>query len=268
MYDKTIGMLNKIFSSLFVVALSFSSRGQLSGHVSDEAWGVGFHTGFVTIKNDKLLYPEGRKEGPYWGGLFGVDLSYSTYQPGGIRWQLEAKWTLDLFHKAIELFQGTGTDPRIDFTGFTWHKLGVNVFANDNLCIAVGGSFADYIVDIPKYANDQGDFFAGTTWQEPSGWNWTAGPCLFADYGVGDFAINFIGSYDFTYLTPKVTDDYEALTDKIDGYKTPNFMYLDLSVKHESGVYMSLNRTMMIDNGSLGNNMSRGEIKLGWKWWL
>ena len=261
-------MLHKLLLTILAVSVSLISQGQLSNHISNYGWGVGFHTGMVTIKNDKLLYPEGQKIGPYWGGILGLDVSYGTYEPGEVRYQLEAKWTLDLFHKAGELFKGTGTDARIDFTGFTWHKVGINVIGTDNMCVAVGISFADYIVDIPNYINDQGNFPGGSKWQEPSGWNWTAGPCLFADYGVGDYAIGFIGSYDFTYLTPKITDDYEALTDKIEGYKPPNFMYLDLTVKHESGVYLSLNRTMMIDKGSLGNNVSRGEMKLGWKWWL
>ncbi len=259
-------MIKKTCIVVIAIFTVQSANSQLSTHIANGAWAPGFHIGFGTIKNNQLTYVEGRKHGPYFG--VGVDLAYSTFEAGEIRYYLDAKWTMDLVHKGVELFKGTGTDARIDFTGFTWHKLGINVFATDNLCIGVGGSFADYIIDIPLYANNNGDFFAGITWQEPSGWNWTAGPCFFADYGIGDFAASLTTSYDFTYLTPKITDDYEALTDKIDGYKPPHFMYFDLTINHETGVYLSINRTTMIDKGDLGNNMSRGEIKMGWRWWL
>lgn len=239
---------------------------QLSGHYSDDSRFVGFHGGFVSLKNNNNAFEIGRKHGPYFG--LGIDVGHTSYSAGDFRYHLELKWTMDLFHKSVEFFKETALDVRLDLTGFTWNKLGVNVFATDNFCIGIGGSFADYIVDIPKYANENGNFIGGTRWQEPSGWNWTAGPCLFLDYGIGDFAFNFIGSYDFTYFTPKISNDYESYVQRIDGYERPRFMYFDLSANHDSGIYVSFNRTLMKDRGLLNNNVSRGELKFGWKWWI
>lgn len=259
---KKIALITTILTFIGV----FKSNAQLSGHMSDGSAAVGFHAGFVALKNGNSTYELGRKHGAYFG--LGMDIGYTNYSAGKLRYQLEMKWTMDLFHKGIEFFNETALDARLDFTGFTWNKLGVNIIGTDNFCVAIGGSFSDYVVDIPLYANEEGGFFAGKRWEEPSGWNWTAGPCLFVDYGIGDFAFNFITSYDFTYFTPVITQDYEDFTQKIDGYTPPHFMYFDLAVNHESGVYMSFNRTMMFDKGTIGNNISRGEFKFGWKWWI
>ncbi len=256
----------KTISTLLFLVLTFGVKAQLSGHLSDDATYVGYHFGFTTINHPTSTFEVGEKHGAYFG--LGMDVGHTDYTPGALRYHLEMKWTLDIFNKGMEFFDETALDARIDLTGFTWHKIGINVFASDNFCFGLGGSFADYIVDVPLFADEEGNFFEGIRWQEPSGWNWTAGPCIFLDYGIGDFVLNFIGSYDFTYYTPKITDDYEALTQKIDGYKNPSFVYFDFVINHDSGVYLSYNSTQMQDNGTLGNDVSRSEVKLGWKWWL
>lgn len=236
---------------------------QLPDHNVTSQGMVGFTVGLSTIKSNETLYPQAAKEGAYFG--IGVDFSYYNFEPFTLRYHLKMKWAHDLFHKAGELFEGTGTDPRIDFTGFTWHKVGLNLFATDNVCVGLGGSFADYIIDIPLYANSNGDYFEGITWQEPSGWHWTAGPCLFADAGFGGFALSFIASYDISYLQPKVTDDYESLTAKIPGYKKPHFLFWDLTLNHESGFFAGFDRVSLIDNGVNSNKMSRAEFHLGYR---
>lgn len=256
----------KFLGLVMFLFFSNSMQAQLSSHNSNGSSALGFHAGFVSLKHANSTFDIGRKHGPYFG--LGIDIGYTNYEVGKIRYQLELKWTMDLFHKAIEFFKGTALDARVDLTGITWHKLGVNIFATDNICFALGGSFADYIVDVPRFVNEDGNFNESFTWQEPSGWNWTAGPCLFVDYGLSDFVFTFIGSYDFTYFTPIITQAYEDRTDKIEGYKPPHFMYLDLSVNHETGVYISLNRTLLLDKGELSNKISRAEIKFGWKWWI
>lgn len=256
----------KFISAGLALFCSVSIKAQLSDHISNGTKFLGFHAGFVSINHPNSTFEIGEKHGTYFG--LGFDFGHSNYTAGEFRYHLEMKWTVDLFNKAAEFFDETALDARIDLTGFTWHKLGFNILATDNFCFGLGGSFADYIVDVPLFADEDGNFFEGIRWQEPSGWNWTAGPCLFLDYGIGDFAINFIGSYDFTYYTPKITDDYEAQVQRIDGYKNPSFLYFDLVINHESGVYISYNNTQMQDNGTLENDVSRSEIKLGWKWWL
>ena len=265
--SKTDKMKSLRLLPLLLILNTWKSNAQLSGHISNGSTAIGFHAGFVALKHKNNAFEIGQKHGPYFG-FSGIDIAHTNYDSWTFRYNLEMKWTMDLFHKGVEFFKGTALDARVDFTGFTWHKLGVNVFSTDNFCVGIGGSFSDYIVDIPIFANENGDFFEGQRWQEPSGWNWTAGPCLFLDYGIGDFAFNFIGSYDLTYFTPKITQDYEDLTVQIDGYEKPHFMYFDFAVNHESGVYMSFNRTLMIDNGLLENNVSRGEFKFGWRWWI
>jgi len=255
-------MKNILKTLAAICFLSNVSIAQLSNLYLADTWSVGFNLGVSSIKNKALLFEDGQRVGPYLG--VGMDLAYQTYDPWMVRYKLEAKWVNDLGYKGIELIRGTGTDPRLDFTGFTWHKIGLNVFATDNICVALGGSFADYIVDIPQWT-ENGTYWAGEIWQEPSGWHWTAGPCVFVDYGIGDFAVSLTSSYDIRYFHPIVTNDYEDLVNAIEGYTAPGFLYTDISINHDSGFYCGFDKIRLVDNGEVGNKMSRTNLRFGWR---
>lgn len=239
-------------------------------HASSQLWNhnvtqqtmAGFSLAMVNLDCPQMAYADGRHVGSYLG--INLDVSYYNFEQWGLRYYLDMKWVTDLSFKAVEFFREEALDARIDFSSMTWHKVGLNVFATDRLCVGVGASFADYIVDLPDW-NEDGNFPNERWWQEPSGWWWTAGPALFVDAGVGDFAISLTTSLDIPYLHPKITDDYEANITRIEGYADPRFFYFDLTVNHESGLFMSFDRTTMNDKGTHGIKLKRGDFQFGYR---
>ena len=258
-------------SILVIITLLFfygsNLTAQLSSHRTNEDWFWDAGINFVTLSNKQLVVPQNAYKGDKFS-YFGVHMMFShdSYEQWGFRYHLDMKWFPDLSFKAVELFKETGTTARIDFSGITSHKIGVNVFGSDNLAVGLGGSFCDYIVDIPNWKSTTNFNQGGYTWQEPSGWHWTAGPALFVDGGLADFAVNVIMSYDISYLRPKITDEYEANVDKYPGgYPRVGFMYFDITINHQSGLYLSYDRTSLIDKGVNNNKLRRGDFQFGYK---
>lgn len=235
---------------------------QLAFHNVNQNAMAGFSLTLTDLDCPKMVYPDGRHVGSYVG--VNVDISYYNFDQWGLRYNLDMKWMTDLTLKAAELFRGDGLDARIDFSGLLWNKVGLNVFATDRFCIGVGASAADYIIDLPDW-NADGNFPNELPWQEPSGWYWAAGPALFLDAGVGDFAVSMTTSLDIPYWHPKVTDDYEANISVIEDYPAPRFFCFDLTVNHESGMFFSYDRTTMTDKGVHGLKMTRGDFQLGYR---
>ena len=247
---------------------SFSVFPQLDLHDSNQEFRCGININLATLTDRALAFETGQKVGPYFG--LGLDFAYANYEQWGVKYLLEMKWTNDLFYKGIEFFRdGIGAiSPRLDLSGFTWHKVGINILANDRFCIGIGGSFSDYIIDIPGW-NENGDFpNSGLSWVDPSGWYWTAGPCAFFDFGIGDWAINIISSYEISYLHPKITDDYEANVFSTNDYPFPVFFYTDITINHDWGLYLSYDLLKTIDKGNLSHNVSRNDLQVGWRFSL
>ncbi len=250
---------------LLILAISKFGSAQLSDHNTNDSWFIGASLNVVTLKNGAGLNDKASKIGPYIG--IGGQIYHDSYEPFGFRYHLDMKWVPDLGFKAVELFREVGTDLRLDFTGFTSHKVGLNLISTDVVCFGLGGSFSDYIVDIP-HTDESGTVTTIYNWKEPSGWHWTAGPTIFLDGGFGGFTLNLISSYELSYFQPIVTNDYEALTEKIENYEKPAFLKFDLTINHESGVYFSYDKTVMIDRGVNANKVSRGDFQIGYKFWI
>lgn len=259
--------MKTIIITAFLCVFCQNAFSQLSSHRTNEDWFWGLGLNRVTLNNKNMVVPPNAYKGDKFS-YFGIHMMFShdSYEHWGFRYQLDMKWFPDLSFKAAELFKGTGTTPRLDFSGITNHKIGINVFGSDHLAVGIGGSFCDYIVDIPNWKSTPNFNPGGFTWQEPSGWHWTAGPALFLDGGIGDFTANLILSYDISYLRPKITDGYEENVDKQPGgYPSVGFLYFDITINHESGLYISYDRTSLIDKGINANKFSRGDLQLGYK---
>lgn len=252
-----------VFICLFGLNSSFA---QLSMHSANESWALGLNLSRINV-SDKIIGFDAKEKKAFWG--VGGEVSYNNFEQWGVRYALDVKWFPDLGHKAFELFRGEGLDPRLEFSGFTWHKLGVNFIATDFFTLGAGLSAADYIIDIHKWNSDTHVPYATNgVWQEPSGWYWTAGPALFLDGGIGDFSGALTLSYDISYFHPIVTEDYEANVDEIVDYPTPNFFHIDLTFMHDSGIYFSFDQTRLIDRGVLKHNMTRTDVQLGYRFFI
>jgi len=121
------------------------------------------------------------------------------------------------------------------------------------------------VVDLPKFTPYINKVNQEIRYEEPSGWHFTAGPSLFLDYGIGDFIINSNSSYNFSFYHDLINTRYENGIDKIEDYKAPHFFNTLLQVRHAgTGFYISFEHTRMLDNGTIGSNISRNDIALGW----
>ena len=259
-------MKTNIKLTLLLLLISATVNSQLSK--SNTGTYAGFNVSLTGVKNASA--PSGdsmASVGPYFG--IGVDVSINSYERGDLRFFLSSKGlTTDLIKTSIMLFNEEAYEGQIEFSGLIWGRVGINIFATDNICIGLGGNLSDYILDIPLWNPLAGNGQGGLRYEEPSGWHITAGPTMFLDYGYKNFTLNTITSYNFGFYYNTINADYEAFIDVIDGYEKPQFISTLFSLNHTSGAYASFEYTSMIDKGIVGNKMSRKEFTLGWKFIL
>ena len=247
---------------LFSVVIGYS---QLSNDLNSGDFSVGFNISRTSIvnssmdKNDSL-----RSYKPYFG--FGIDMIHHSYERGDWRYFMTMKaLTTDLLNVAYRINKKIENENHVDMTGFFWGKLGYNIYANDNFCIGIGGSLADYVVDLPKWKPNFNATHPYYRYEEPSGWHFSAGPSLFVDYAIGGFIINSVSAYNVGFYRHMINEGYEQAVDLIDGYKSPHFFSTALYLNHtNTGLYLSFEYSKMIDNGIVKNKLSRKELAIGW----
>ncbi len=258
-------MKKAIFTIALAVLISISCKAQLSEDMYSEETVFGLTLSRTSIGNSSVDASNPKRNyDPYIS--IGIDMIHHAYEKGQFRFFISSKvLTTDLIHSIVNLIEDTSREGEVNMTGFLWSKFGYNVFATDNLCIGVGASFSDYIIDLPKWRPTIN--IANAIYEEPTGYHLTAGPSLFLDYAIGSIVINSISSYNlgFAYYPIKSEATGDRSIDTIENYDTPHFFSTGLYVNHtNTGLYLSLEYTKMIDNGIIQNNLSRKEIAIGW----
>jgi hypothetical protein len=251
-----------LVTSLLVVIYG---KSQLDSQSDYDGRTAGFYISLSSLKNSSAASGDSlRSVGPYLG--IGVELMKNSYEAGNLRYFLSSKGlTTDLLKAARILFKGEAFDNQLEISGLFWGRLGINLYANDNLCIGAGGNLSDYILDIPKFQPAFNPGLGALKYEEPSGWHITAGPTLFVDYAYQDFVLNTISSYNFGFYHDKINNDYKNFIDLMDGYETPNFLNILFKLNHSSGAYLSFEYTKVIDNGIVGSKLSRKDFLFGWR---
>ena len=262
--------MKRLLTILLFISISVTSSAQLDEYMKADETLLSFSVNTVSLKNPTLLYEEGQKIGPYFAPGFG--LNHYNYDQWELRWGMDFKWVTDVFPEIYALWDESYIDnvkvPML--SGFWWTNAGTNVYSNDYFNVGVGAHFADYLVEIPDW-DSAGNINAGgtqlaTQYQEPTGWYWSAGPTLYLDAGYKSFFLSVTTNYSFSYWKPPIREkEYLDEINQIQGYSSPHFLYVDVTVNHDSGFFLSLNRTMMIDKGINANEFSRNDFGIGWK---
>ena len=262
--------MKTVVTILFLVISSISGLAQLDGYANADETLLGYSINMVSLKNPSLLYEDGQKFGPYFAP--GFNLTHYNYEQWGFRWGMDFKWVSDIFPEIYSLWNTTYLDrgkvPML--SGLWWTNVGTNVYSSEYFNIGVGAHFADYLIEIPDWdsagnINALGQQLA-VQYQEPTGWYWAAGPTMYLDAGYGQFFLTITANYSFSYWRPPIRDkEYEESINKIEGYQAPHFLYVDVTVNHNSGLFVSFNRTMTIDRGVNTNKFSRNDFGIGWK---
>lgn len=262
--------MKAIYTLLLFITISITGVAQLTGYMKTDETLLSFSLNVVTLKNPSLIYEDGQKFGPYIGLGFG--LNHYNYDQWEFRWGMDFKWITDFTPEITKLFKAS-YDPTIKvpmLTGLWWANGGTNVYTTEYFNVGIGAHFADYLVEIPDWdsagnIDPQGNQLA-VKYQEPTGWYWAVGPTMYLDAGYKQFFLTITANYSFSYWRPDIRDkEYEDDITKIDGYQSPHFFYVDFTVNHDSGFFISLNKTLMIDRGSNSNKFSRNDLGIGWK---
>jgi len=262
--------MKSLFALLLFIIVSSTSNAQLDGYMKADETLLSFSVNVITLNNPTLLYEDGQKFGPYFAPGFG--LNHYNYDQWGYRWGMDFKWVSDIFPEIYSLWNAEylnrGKVPML--TGLWWANGGTNVYTTKYFNIGVGAHFADYLVEIPDWdstgnIDPQGHQLA-VQYQEPTGWYWAVGPTMYLDASYGQFFLTLTANYSFSYWKPDIREkEYEDAINKIEGYPSPHFLYVDLTINHDSGLFLSFNRTMTVDRGINANKFSRNDLGIGWK---
>lgn len=262
--------MKNLITILLLTVVSLTSNAQLDGYMKSDETLLNFSLNVVTLKNPVVQYEDGQKFGPYLAPGFG--LSHYNFDQWGYRWGMEFKWVTDIFPEIYSLFEATyinrPQEPML--SGFWWTDMGTNVYVTEYFNVGVGGHFADYLVEIPDIDSANLTTIPNqpvpTAFQEPTGWYWAVGPTIYLDAGYKQFFLSIKANYSFSYWRPRIREkEYEDAINKIDGYPAPRFLYIDVTVNHDSGFFISFNRTMTIDRGIRDYKFSRNDLGIGWK---
>tara|TARA_R110002050_G_scaffold299089_1_gene463790 strand:- start:22264 stop:23055 length:792 start_codon:yes stop_codon:yes gene_type:complete len=259
-----------LYSTLLFIIISFSAQAQLDNYLNSDETLIEFSLNVVTLKNPSLAYKDGQKYGPYLAP--GVSLTHYNFDQWGFRWGMDFKWTTDIFPEIYSLWRtdylDRGKVPML--TGLWWTNAGTNVYNTEYFNIGVGAHFADYLIEIPDWDSTGNINAAGqqlaVNYQEPTGWYWAIGPTLYLDAVYKSLLFSVTSNYSFSYWRPPIREkEYEDAINKIEGYPSPHFLYVDITANHDSGFFISFNRTMAIDRGINANKFSRNDLRIGWK---
>jgi len=262
--------MKTIITILFLAIISSTVNAQLDGYMKADETLMSISLNVVTLNNPALIYEDGQTFGPYLGP--GLGLNHYNYDQWEFRWGMEFKWVTDIFPEIYKLWDASyDISQKFPMLTSLWATdLGTNVYSTEYFNIGFGAHFADYLVEIPDW-NSTGNIDPQgrqlpVSYQEPTGWYWAAGPTMYLDAGYKEFFMTITTNYSFSYWRPDIrTKEYKDGINKIDGYKAPNFLDIDVTVNHDSGIFLSFSRTLMIDRGINSNKFSRNDLGIGWK---
>ncbi len=137
-----------------------------------------------------------------------------------------------------------------------WHNHAWNVVYTDNLSLAAGLHWGDYLFGYEPYKKNQNNFENA---HEPAGWYGALGPAAMVDVNMANRAVLHLeGSYAFT---KKIKYFPDMTANK--NYPDPHFINLTAQIRSNSFIYGGMEFVRSINRGSNNLNASRTDLFVG-----